>query len=208
MKHLITIAFLLVTAIISAQTNYEKGMQKAFELWGNNQWDEAENMFERIANAEPNQYLPHYYIAFMNSLKSWNVKDETLLKAQLDKAQKHLDLAKQISKDNPELLVMQAQVLTNWVAYDGQTYGMKFSAEINGLYAKAYVLAPENPRVVFVKAEWDMGTAKFFGQDTAPFCANIEKSIELFANFKPESPFDPNWGVERAEGLLKSCKGE
>ena len=82
-----------IRSYYGAQTNYEKGMSKAFELWGNNQWDEAENMFERIANAEPNEYLPHYYIAFMNSLKSWNVKDETLLKAQLDKAQKHLDLA-------------------------------------------------------------------------------------------------------------------
>ena len=208
MKHLITIALILVSTILGAQNNYEKGMQKAFDLWGANQWEDAENLFERIGNAETDQWLPHYYVAFMNSLKSWNQKDETILKAQLDKAQHHLDIAMKISENNPELLVMQAQVYTNWVAFDGQTYGMKFSAAINGLYAKAYALAPNNPRVVFVKAEWDMGSARFFGQDTSPFCVNIEKSIELFANFKPESPFAPNWGIERAEELLKSCKGE
>ena len=89
MKHLITIALIIVSTITNAQTNFEKGMQKAFELWGNNQWEEAENLFERIANAEPQQWLPHYYVAQMNSLKSWNVKDEVLLKAQLDKAQQH-----------------------------------------------------------------------------------------------------------------------
>lgn len=206
MKHVITIAILLVSAIVGAQTNFEKGMQKAFELWGNNQWEAAENVFERIANAEANQWLPHYYIAQLNSLKSWNLKDETLLKAQLDKAQNHLDLAMDLSGNNPELLVMQAQVLTNWVAYDGQTYGMKYSAKIAELYAKAYSITPNNPRVVFGKAEWDMGSARFFGQDTSRFCADIEKALELFANFNPETPFHPNWGQDRAEETLKSCK--
>ena len=207
MKHLITIALIIVSTITNAQANFEKGMQKAFELWGNNQWEEAENLFERIANAEPQQWLPHYYVAQMNSLKSWNLKDETILKAQLEKAQEHLDAAMNISENNPELLVMQAQVLTNWVAFDGQTYGMKYSAKVTELYAKAYTIAPNNPRVVFGKAEWNMGSARFFGQDTAPFCADIEKSIELFANFKPETPFSPNWGKDRAENTLESCKG-
>lgn len=206
MKHLITLALILVSAIIGAQTNYEKGMQKAFEFWGNNQWEDAENLFERIANAEPSQWLPHYYIAQLNSLKSWNLSDETLLKAQLDKAQQHLDLAMDISENNPELLVMQAQILTNWVAFDGQTYGMKYSGQIAGLYNSAYTIAPNNPRVALGKAEWDMGSARFFGQDTSPFCADIKKSIELFTNFKPETPFHPNWGKERAEDALKSCE--
>jgi len=208
MKHLITIALILVSTILGAQNDYEKGMQKAFELWENNQWEDAENMFERIGNAETDKWLPHYYVAFMNSLKSWNVKDETLLRAQLDKAQQHLDAALKISENNPELMVLQAQVLTNWVAFDGQTYGMKYTAKIVELYNKAYAIAPDNPRVVFCKAEWDMGSARFFGQDTAPFCANIEKAIELFANFKPETPFAPDWGKDRAENTLKSCNGE
>ena len=206
MKHLITLALLLVAIITNAQTNFEKGMAKAFDLWGNNKWEEAENMFERIANAEPDQWLPHYYIAQMNSLKSWNLKDETQLKAQLDKAQKHLDIAMKISPNNPELLVMQAQVLTNWVAFDGQTYGMKYSAKVSELYAKAYALAPTNPRVILGKADWAMGSARFFGQDTTPFCKDMEKALELFATFKPETPFSPNWGKERAEQVLKSCK--
>ena len=205
MKNLIIIAFVFVSGILSAQTNFEKGMEKAFSLWQQGNMDEAENMFERISNAETNQWLPHYYIAQINSLKSWNLKDEAILKAQLDKAQSHLDLAKTISKDNPEIMVLQAHVLTNWVAFDGMTYGMKYSGKITELYGKASAMAPNNPRVLFSKAEWGMGSAKYFGQDTKPFCSDIEKSIELFANFKPESEFHPNWGKERAEQVLKSC---
>ena len=206
MKKLIVIAVVLVSGFMNSQTNFEKGMQKAFSLWEANNWEEAENMFERISKAETDQWLPHYYIAQMNSLKSWEQKDETILKAQLDKAQEHLDIAMGISENNAELLIMQAHVLTNWVAFDGMTYGMKYSAKIAELYAKAEVLAPENPRVVYGKAEWGMGSARYFGQDTKPFCKDIERALELFANFKPESPFHPNWGKERAEQVLASCQ--
>jgi tetratricopeptide (TPR) repeat protein len=206
MQKLIIIAVILVSGITSAQTNYEKGMQKAFKLWQENNTDEAENMFERISNAEANEWLPHYYIAQINSLKSWGEKDEKVLKAQLDKAQEHINSAMAISKDNPEILVMQAQVLTNWVAYDGAVYGMKYAGKITELYNKAYKLAPENPRVAFNKADWAMGSARYFGQDTKPFCAEIEKSIELFVTFKPESNLHPSWGIERAEQVLKSCE--
>jgi len=205
MKNLIIIALVLISGVATAQTNFEKGMQKAFSLWQEGNTDEAENVFERISNAEIDQWLPHYYIAQINSNKSWNQKDETILKAQLDKAQEHIDLAMAISEDNPEIMVIQAHVLTNWVAFDGMTYGMKYSGKITELYSKASAISPENPRVVFGKAEWGMGSAKYFGQDTKPFCAEIEKSIELFANFKPESELHPNWGANRAQAVVKSC---
>ena len=206
MRNLIIITLFVITGITQAQTNFEKGMTKAFELWQADKTDEAENMFERIAKAEPEAWLPNYYIAQINSLKSWNTKDEAVLKAQLDKAQEHIDLAMTKSEDNAELMVIQAQVLTNWVAYDGMTYGMKYGAKIAELYDKAYILAPKNPRVVFGKAEWGMGSAKYFGKDTAPYCIEIEASIELFDTFKAETDFHPNWGGERAEQAVEECK--
>ena len=206
MKNLIIITLLVITGFTQGQTNFEKGMTKAFELWQDDKTDEAENMFERIAKAEPEEWLPNYYIAQINSLKSWGEKDETILKAQLDKAQEHVDVAMRKSEDNEELLVMQAQVLTNWVAFDGMTYGMKYGAKVAELYEKAFKLDPTNPRVVFGKAEWAMGSANFFGKDTAPYCKEMEASIELFDTFKPESDFHPNWGKERAEQVVKECK--
>lgn len=196
----------LVTKQANAQTNFEKGMSKAFELWEAGKWDDAENMFERIAKAEEDEWLPNYYIAQMNSLKSWSEKDETVLKAQLDKAQEHIDIAMTKSEDNAELLVMQAQVYTNWVAYDGATYGMKYAGKVTELYAKALELDPTNPRAAFCKADWGMGSAKYFGQDTEPFCKEIETSLELFDTFKPESEFHPNWGKERAVLVAEECK--
>lgn len=103
-------------------------------------------------------------------------------------------------------MVQQALIHTAWVAYDGATYGMTLSGKVAALYQKALQLAPNNPRVVFSKAEWDMGSAKFFGQDIGPYCKDVEHVLELFANFKPESAFHPNWGKNRAEEIVKNCK--
>ena len=205
MQKLIIILVLFVTGILTSQANYEKGMQKAFELWGSNPL-EASNLFERIATAEPDNWLPSYYAAQINIVSSFGEQDKEKLTAQLGKAQELLDISKSISNNNPEILVMEALLNTAWVAYDGATFGMTLSGKITALYAQAEELSPNNPRVILNKAEWAMGSARFFGQDTAPFCADVEKALELFANFKPETAFHPKWGKNRAEQILESCK--
>ena len=193
-------------SLVSGQSNYEQGMQKAFQLWGSGTSLEAENMFERIANAESDNWLPAYYAAQINIVNSFGLTDEEQLTAQLNKAQDLINDATAISKNNPEILVLQALLYTAWVAYDGATYGMTLSGKVETIYAQAEQLAPDNPRVVYCKAEWGIGGAKYFGQDTKPFCKDLERALDLFANFKPETPFSPNWGKDRVEMLLESCK--
>lgn len=205
MKPIVFFTAMLVSVLTTAQSNYQQGMQKAFELWGSNP-TEASNLFERIAKAEPDNWLPAYYAAQVNIVSSFGEKDEQKLTAQLKKAQDLINDATAISKNNPEILVLQALLHTAWVAFDGATYGMTLSGKIVELYTKAELIAPENPRVVYCKAEWNMGSAKYFGQDTKPFCQDLERAIQLFANFKPETPFHPNWGKERASMVLQSCK--
>ncbi len=207
MKHfLILLTAFLSMGICQAQSNYEKGMQKAFELWGQNKPNEAANMFERIASAETDNWLPPYWAAQINIVSSFGEQNLDKLSAQLKKAQDLLNDAMAISKNNPEIMVMQALLYTAWIASDGATYGMTLSPKVVELYAKAETIAPENPRVVTSKAEWNIGSAQYFGQDTAPFCKDLENALELFAKFKPESEFHPKWGKDRVVQLLESCK--
>lgn len=205
MKKIITLLTIVLTTAGIAQDQYTAGMQKAFALWEEGKAIEASNLFERISAAEPDNWLPYYYVAQINTIISFGEKDEKKLKQQLDKAQEYLDIAKSISPNNPEILVQQAMTHTAWIAFDGATYGMTLSGKVAALYAQALQLSPENPRVVFSKAEWDMGSASYFGQDVSPYCKDVERSLELFANFKPESPFHPNWGADRAEVISKDC---
>lgn len=206
MKKIVIILVVLCSISITAQTNYEKGMQEAFQLWRQNKPTEAINLFERISKAEKTNWLPSYYAAQVNITRSFGERDKEKLTAQLNKAQESLDVATAISKNNPEIMVMQALLHTAWVAYDGATYGMTLSGKVVKLYSTALAIAPNNPRVVYSKAQWDIGGAQFFGKDTAPFCKDIEKSINLFATFEPKTPFHPNWGKDQAEKALKNCK--
>ncbi|PNQ72187.1 hypothetical protein C1T31_12735 [Hanstruepera neustonica] len=206
MKKFLLLACTMVLVATQAQTPFEKGMTKAFSLWQSGDMNGAEQLFERIAKAEPNEWLPNYYVAQINSLKSWEEKDINVLTAQLGKAQEYIDVAKNISPDNPEIMVMQAHIYTNWVAYDGATYGMKYGGIVAGIYEKAYVLAPKNPRVVSSRAEWGMGSARYFGTDITPYCEAMKNAVELFDTFEPETPFSPNWGKERAQQVVAECQ--
>ena len=112
MKQLIIITTLLISGILIGQTNYEKGMQKAFELWGSNQPTEASNLFERIAKAEPDNWLPAYYAAQINVINSFGERNEDKLSAKLKRAQDLINDATAISKENPEIMVLQALLHT------------------------------------------------------------------------------------------------
>jgi hypothetical protein len=206
MIRLIVLYVLMITGSVAAQSKYETGMQKAFGLWGEQKPAEASAMFERIAAVEKDNWLPDYYVALINTTEAFMTKDKEKLSGLLAKAQTAQDAATAISPDNPELMVMQCLIYTAWIVYDPMTNGMKYSSKANELYAKALVLAPNNPRVVFSKAEFEIGGAAYFGQDTAPMCKEIERAVGLFATFKLETPFHPNWGADRAQEKLKECK--
>ncbi|MEM9866414.1 MAG: hypothetical protein AAF765_01915 [Bacteroidota bacterium] len=205
MKKTLIIA-LLFAGWAQAQDQYTKGMEKAFDLWKDKKITEASNLFERIAMAEQDNWLPHYYVAQLNTIVSFGEKDKVKLTQQLEKAKEFLDLAKSMSPDNPELLVQEAMINTAWIAFDGATYGMTLAGKNTQLYQKALELAPENPRVVYSKANWDMGSARYFGKDTTPYCKDVEKALELFATFKSEVPFYPKWGENEAKRVLEQCK--
>ena len=206
MKTKLFTLLLLTTTFLVAQDQYTKGMTKALELWGEGKIIEASNLFERIAMAEEDNWIPYYYVAQVNTVASFGEKDEQKLTQQLDRAKEFVDIAKRISPDNPELLVQEAMINTAWMAFDGATYGPTLSGKNMQLYNQALQLAPENPLVLFSKAEWDMGTARYFGKDTTPYCKDVEKAVELFATFENEEPFYPNWGAERAKQVLDECK--
>lgn len=204
-KIIVTIVF-FISSYVSAQGQFEQGMGKALQLWSEGKSTEASALFERIAAAEKSSWLPNYYVALVNTNAAFGTKDKEQVSLLLDKAQKALDVEMDKNPNNAELLVVQAMIHTAWIAFDPMTNGQKLAGPVMELYAKANAIAPENPRVVFCKAEFEIGGAKFWGTDTKPMCAQIEKAIGLFATFKPETVFSPSWGLERAQIAQKNCK--
>ena len=206
MTKLITIIAMFVASILSAQTQFDQGMKKALQTWKDGNSKEALVQLEQIVLVEKSNWLPNYYIAFINTMQAYGEKDKNKLESSLKAAQKAQDICNELAQDNPEVLVLQAMIHTAWIVYDPMTNGQRLSGDVMYILNKAYKIAPENPRVVFQKASFEKGMAEYFGQDTKPMCTQIEKAIELFATFKPESAFHPSWGLDKAQEAVKACK--
>lgn len=206
MTKIITIIALLVSSVLSAQTPYEQGMTKALGLWREGKSKEASDVMERIASAEKNNWLPNYYVAMINTTEAFNPANKSNASALIEKAQQAQDAATVISPNNAELLVMQAMIYTAMIVQDPMVNGMKYSPKVMELYTKAKFIAPENPRVVYCKAEFEINSAPWTGADVKKLCLDLESAIPLFEKFVAESPFHPKWGLDRANEALKNCK--
>ncbi|KRD61797.1 hypothetical protein ASE40_09755 [Flavobacterium sp. Root935] len=206
MTKIITVITLFICSLLSAQTQFEQGMTKAFGLWKEGKNADASAMFERIAAAEKTSWLPNYYVGLVNTLSVFTEKDKTKIDLLLTKAQDALDIELIKDQSNSELYVLQALIYTGYVVADPMTNGMKYSGKVMEAYAKAKALNPNNPRAVFGEADYQLGGAKWTGVDTKPLCVQVDKAIELFGTFKPETPFSPKWGLERALEVQKTCK--
>jgi hypothetical protein len=206
MIKLATAIALFICSLLTAQTQYEQGMGKALGLWGEGKITESTALFERIASVEKDNWLPNYYIALMNSTAAIGMQDKEKMTAMVTKAQTALEIEILKTPDNPELLIIQGLIHTVWLVNDPMTNGQKLSPIIMELYEKALKIAPENPRAILEKAEFEIGGAAFWGTDTKPMCDELKRSIPLFENEKLTTPFSPKWGRERVDVLLKNCK--
>lgn len=204
MKNIGTLLMLLVSIVAVAQSPYKTGMKKALALWETNDDQAAINMFERIASVEKNEWLPPYYAAQILINSSFAIKDKDAHNAVLKKAEQLIEDAKKRGQSGiAEILTLEAQYYTAWVAYDGAKYGMQYAAKITDIYKKAFDIAPQNPRVVLGKAEWKMGLAQYFGKNPRDYCKDIETAIALFETFKAESDIHPTGGLNRAKQVQK-----
>jgi len=195
----------LISQVMTSQTKFEQGMQHAFQLMQENKLEEASNVFERIGNAEPDNWLPYYNLTLLKTRTTFGMEDKTKVEEQLKIATDFIDKADAISPENSEIYVLKGLINVAKIASNPMVYGASLSGETTELYQKAIALDPNNPRAHSGLAEFEMGGARFFKQDLSPYCTKLEASIAIYDNFKPASNFHPNWGKERVLQVLKSC---
>jgi hypothetical protein len=98
---------------------------------------------------------PNYYVALVNTTTAFKTKDKDQMNLLLSK---HKSIGHRNGKNpnNAELLVVQAMIHTAWIAFDPMTNGQKLSGTVMQLW-QSTGNAPENPRVVYNKAEFEIG---------------------------------------------------
>jgi len=203
----ILVVIYFISQLTHSQTKFEQGMQQAFTLMSEYKYDEATNMLERIANAEPENWLPPYHIALLKARTSFNMKDKSKQKAQIKSAEDFIVDADALSPDNSEIYVVKAMINLAKIASNPMVNGATLSGQTLALYQKAIALDKTNPRAHSGLIEFEMGSARFFKQDLTPFCQRLQESVKLYDAFKPANKLSPNWGKERTLKVLEGCDG-
>ena len=203
-------AICLMTGIIAfSQTAYDKVMtEKIASIEKHQTADEftaLANDFKRIGDKEKTQWLPYYYAAFSTIQKGRMAMREGKV-ADLDPiaadAQKSLDLAMDLSKDNAENLILQKMIHGLKMMVDPQARFMSEGMLAADALSKAEKIDAGNPRITLMKAEDTYFTPEQFGGSKARGLELFQKSLDQFKIYKTKSALDPNWGKGEAEYFL------
>lgn len=209
MKKLFLTTLLMIAVSSFAQTSFEKVMNEKISKIATAQTTEdltaVSNDFVRIGDKEKTQWLPYYYAAHATIEKGRKLM-RTGQVAELDAiaadAQKNVDKAMELSKDNAELLILQKMIHSLKMMVDPQARFMSEGMLAADALSKAAKLEPENPRISLLKGEDTYFTPEQFGGSKTEGLALLQKSVDQFKVYKPKTALDPTWGKEEAEYFL------
>ncbi|MVZ65925.1 hypothetical protein GQF61_08650 [Sphingobacterium sp. DK4209] len=204
MKTLLITLFSLFSIICYGQGNYEKAMSDALQSWKEGKSTDAMSKFERIAQAEKDNWIPRYYQAMVASTSSFQTQDVKEKTKLIDAALQLIPT--QSEALNAEWYVLKAITLTAQLVIDPMTTAMTLSPQIIEAYESALELEPNNPRALSGLAEFQIQSKKYMGGSTEKECKDLEKAVSLYAAEKHETAFYPSWGKESAESALANCK--
>ena len=172
------------------------------------------NAFERIADAEKNQWLAYYYAAYCNAtagLMAGSGGDMMAAKADktdpyADKADKQIQKAEELMKDNSEVFVVKKMIATLRMIGDPMSRFMTFKPAADQALETAKKIDPNNPRVYLLEAQDKFYTPEQFGGSKDEAKVLFEKSKQLYETFKPGSTIHPNWGKNTVAYFLSQYK--
>lgn len=205
MKTIIVLGCLSFLGFMAHGQSYEKAMKEAFELWDENKDEQAVALFQRIAQAEPDQWLPSYYAANVDIVHAFNQAEEAQVEALLERAKDNIAEAKRRSPDNSEITTLEGSLYTAYVTMNPAVYGQRYSGKVMRLHEEAIALNPDNPRAHMNLIEYEMGYARFMGQDMSAQCELMKTVVVLFDEYENEEPFAPQYGKERALQIIENC---
>ncbi|MBL0105535.1 MAG: hypothetical protein IPP51_18195 [Bacteroidetes bacterium] len=163
------------------------------------------NGFERIAGANPKEWLPLYYQSYCNIMIGMRQADNMKKDEYYDKAESLINKADSLSPDNSEIYVVKSFVTSMKISVDPATRGQKLGMQSAALNGKAIQLNPENPRAVFLRGSGLMYTPAQWGGGIDKAIPVLEDALVKFKSAKYENKIVPHWGEETAKQMLDQC---
>ena len=211
MKKLFLTMMLFIAVSTFAQSGFETAMSdkiaKVSQAKTADEFTALSNDFARIGDKEKTQWLPYYYAAYASIQKGRMLMREGKvadLDPIADEAQRSLDKASELSKDNPEILILEKMIHGLKLMVNPQARFMSEGMLAAEALSKAEKLEAENPRISLMKAEDIYFTPEQFGGSKTKGLEMFQKALDQYKTFQPKTALDPNWGKEEAEYFLAS----
>ena len=210
-RFILTISFLSLIFIktFAQKAEYVAAMENAIgllsELENIENTKQGVSQLERIAAAEPKEWLPSYWVAYGLTNLTFTETDADKKDMLLDKADKFLAAAEKLQANNDEIEVMKAYLAGARMAVAPQDRWQKYGGVVSTSLQNAYKLNPENPRTKLLAAQGIFFTPEAFGGGKKKSAPLFEEALSKFAKFKPASSIAPNWGERAANWLLSQA---
>jgi hypothetical protein len=201
--------FLLVSFSAFSQTVYEQAMHDGLDSLKHikvlEDFQSVTNHFERIAAAEPGQWLPRYYAAYCRIILSFKEQEKEKKEQLLVKSENLLNGALKISPEESELFALQGMLYQGFIMLDPQNNAPEYSARANQSFDRAITLNASNPRPYYLKGMNLMYMPEPYGGGMKAACPLFAKAKELFETFVKADELMPDWGKDQNEQLLEKC---
>ena len=209
MKKTIFTIIAMVTISLGAKAQNEKyvtAMQKNLQQLDSAKTSDDFNAvslaFERIGDAEKNQWLPYYYAALSQTRIGFG--DTKADKDVIGQRINELAAKGEAIEKNADLCSMHNMAATIQMLVNPmerfRTYGLQAAQAIQ----EGRKLDPNNPRLYFLEGASLFGEPEFIGGGKDKAKPVFEKALALFNAEKTASLY-PDWGKKETEDYLKQC---
>jgi len=169
--------------------------------------------FERIADAEKNQWLPYYYAAYAQITAGYFMGNGAMSGGMAgvydplaDKAEALLNKAEALSPNNSEIYVVKKMIASLRMMADPMSRYMQYGPVAQEALETARKLNPENPRVFLLEGQDKFFTPEQYGGSKTEAKRLFEEALKKFEAFKPATSLDPVWGRANAQYFLSQIK--
>lgn len=204
---------LFFTTNYAQSKQYTKAMEKALtalqEVENVEGLIAASNIFERIAGAEKEEWLPLYYQSYAHMMAAVQLMGKGELKdcmAHVKIADEKVQEALKVAPKESEIYALQAFVLQGYIWEDPQTNGAQYTPMIMQAVETAIALNPKNPRGFYIKGQQLFHMPAFIGGGPDAAKPFLEKALAKYEAFEPASSLHPSWGKEMVEQILGQIK--
>jgi hypothetical protein len=210
-KILFTVMLFTAVSATAQNEKFNNAMQGKLEGYKTAQtaqdFLDLSNAFERIAEAEKNQWLAYYYAAHAQVVYGFTISQSNAagLDPIADKAEQLINKAEALEKNNSEITCVKSMIAQLRMMVNPMQRWQQYGALSGQLIEEAKQQDPSNPRPYALQSQSLFYTPAQFGGGCATAKPVAEQGMKLLESFKPQSPLHPVWGKMQFEMVMGGC---